>query len=148
MARFSLKSVGCLDTAHPDLQIVAHEAIKVYDFTVLQGRRFPAEQFEFFKKGRTLIGGKWVVTDKRKVVTNCDGYNKLSEHNEDPSNALDIAPYPIDWKNELEFFYLAGIFIALATKLRAEGVIQNQIIWGGRWIRLRDLPHYQIKKKS
>ncbi len=149
MPRFSHRSLGRLDTADNDLQIVAHEAIKYVDFSVRFGYRDPALQFELFQSGRVLRGDKWVLVNKKLWKTNCDGYKILSDHNADPSKALDLVPYPypkdrIDLINE--FFYLAGIVMGLAAKLRAEGIIQNRIFWGGRWKSV-DRPHFYIKKK-
>jgi len=139
MPKFGKRSKVQFETLSNYAQIVLHEAIKVYDFTILYGHRTPEEQFKLFKKGRILNSlGKWVIFNKKKVVTYCDGYNKVSDHNINPSPAFDIAPYPIDWKNIYRFYELAGIIKATAFSLNI------RVQWGGDWKRLKDFPHYKI----
>ena len=41
---------------------------------------FAEDQRRLYNKGRELIDGNWVVVDPSAVVTNCDGYKKISEH--------------------------------------------------------------------
>ncbi len=74
MAKFGKLSLERLATCDDRIQKVMNEAIKHYDFTVLYGYRTPAEQFELFKKGRTLTNGVWKVTGK--TVTQLDGKQK------------------------------------------------------------------------
>jgi peptidoglycan L-alanyl-D-glutamate endopeptidase CwlK len=138
MATFGQKSKDRLATCHPDIQKVMNEAIKEYDFTVLFGTRTPQEQFELFKKGRTLKDGKWVKVGA--TVTNLDGINKKSEHNYSPSRAIDIAPYPIDWNNLQRFKDLSVIVKRIAKELGVD------LVWGGDWERFSDKPHYQLGK--
>lgn len=150
MAKFGKRSLSRLETCHGDLQIILHQAISTLpaglDMTIIFGRRTPSEQFKLFKKGRIYRTiGKWVITDKSKIVTYKDGYKKRSRHNYKPSLAVDVAPYPIDWKNINEFFYLAGHIMAVAKKLYAIGGIDNKLEWGGRWRRFKDYPHFQLK---
>ena len=147
MPKFSKRSSARLDTVHRDLRIVALEAIKIYDFTVTFGRRTPSDQFELYKKGREFINERWAIVNEAAVVTHCDGYKKPSKHNGDPSEAADLVPYPIDWKDRSRFFYLAGIIEAISFRLRADGIIESVIQWGGHWKNFKDYPHYQIKKK-
>jgi len=69
-----------------------------------------------------------------------------SKHNSLPSLAVDIAPYPINWKNESDFYYLGGFVKALAITMNID------IRWGGDWNRnhkpsdekFRDLVHFEI----
>jgi len=145
MARFGRKSKAALATCHPDLQEICHEVIPYYDFTVLFGRRTPKFQFGLFQKGRKKINGVWRVVDKSKVVTYKDGYKKKSRHNSLVSGAVDIAPWPINWKNIREFNYLAGLFMGAAERLLYEHRITHKIQWGGRWKSFKDWPHFQIR---
>lgn len=136
MPRFSQASRDKLATAHPDLQRVLNLAIERIDFTVLYGYRSPSEQMELFKKGRVRENGQW-----RKVgptVTNLDGKSKLSKHNYSPSRAVDIAPYPIDWRDLDRFEELAEVVKQCAEEL---GV---SITWGGDWPKFRDYPHFEL----
>ena len=137
MPNFGQKSKDKLSTCHPDIQKVLNEAIKRYDFMVLYGNRTIEEQFELFKKGRTLKEGKWVKTGS--TVTNLDGKTKKSMHNYSPSLAVDIAPYPIDWNNLERFKEMAKVILECAKEL---GV---NLEWGGNWASFKDYPHFQLK---
>ena len=111
------------------------------DFSVVYGYRTPQIQAELYAKGRNKRGE---VVKASEVVTYKDGTIKKSKHNYEPSKAVDIIPYPSGWKNELEFYFLSGVVMGIADRMYKEGVIENQITWGGRWKTLVDLPHYQI----
>jgi len=144
MPKFGKRSKANLRNVHQDLVLVAYEAIKITDFSVLYGHRSQELQFKLYQKGRKKINGRWRVSDKSKIVTYRDGYKKLSKHNFGIARALDIAPYPIDWKNLKRFYYMAGVFVACANRLKWEGVIDKTIVWGGNWISFKDYPHFQI----
>ncbi len=47
--------------------------------------------------------------------------------------AVDIAPYPIDWKDHKRFYYLAGIVKGVASQM---GI---KVRWGGDWDSDNDL---------
>jgi peptidoglycan L-alanyl-D-glutamate endopeptidase CwlK len=61
-------------------------------------------------------------------------------------NAVDLAPYPIDWKNTKRFYHFAGIVLGVATEM---GI---RIRWGGDWDMdddlddqsFMDLVHFEI----
>jgi len=146
MATYCKLSQDKLITTHIDLQLIFNEVIKVFDNTIVFGYRDPQTQFELFKKGRNLKGGVWVVTNKREVVTNCDGITIKSRHNSYPAEAVDSIPYPIDWKDIDRMHLLAGCVLATAFRLKEEGKITHDIEWGGNWTRFKDYPHYQIKR--
>lgn len=152
MAYFSDISNERLSTAHKDLQTLFNEVIKYFDCTVIYGHRTPEEQFELFKKGRELVNGEWVITDKRLVVTHLDGYNRRSKHNECPALAVDVIPYPINWEDKSRMDYFGGFVLGIATMLRKEGKIKSDIRWGHDWdgdtevsdTKFVDRPHFQI----
>ena len=121
MPRFSDISLKRLQTCHPDLQRVLRETIKHYDFAILCGFRDEEEQERCFHDGSSKL--HWPA----------------SRHNSFPSRAVDVAPYPVDWDNTKEFFYLAGMMIGIATGL---GV---GLTWGGSWKTFVDLPHLELK---
>ena len=50
-----------------------------------------------------------------------------SKHNAEPSLAVDLTPYPVDWNDREAFTYLAGWFMAVA---RMKGY---KVRWGGDW---------------
>lgn len=128
MPKFSQKSLSNLSTCHPDLQKLFNEVIKYFDCTIIEGYRSEEDQFKAFKDGRSKIisGGK---------------------HNNSPSLAVDVAPFPIDWQDKERFYYFAGFVKGIATSL---GI---KIRWGGDWNENNnlkdqsffDLPHFELK---
>lgn len=99
--------------------------------------RSPQEQFDLYKKGRTMDSqGHWIVQDKADVVTNVDGYKIIGAHNYMPSRAIDVAVIdnqtgkPI-WQDSL---YHPLIDIAKSVGLES----------GGSWTSIKDWPHLQI----
>lgn len=128
MPSFGTASRKRLDTCHADLQDICELVIVNYDFTVLEGFRSNSRQDDLFRQGKSkLRGGE-------------------SKHNHNPSLAVDIAPYPIDWDDTGRFYLLAGFMFQTASQL---GV---QLRWGGDWDRdwihsdqtWFDLPHFEI----
>lgn len=134
MPTFSRKSIQTLSTCHSDLQFLLMDVIKVCDFTVLCGHRGKLEQERLFDEGKTQV------------------HYPLSKHNKTPSLAVDIAPYPIDWKDKGRFMFLAGAVHAAAILLLNRGDISHKIRWGGDWNcngdfkdqSFFDLPHFEL----
>ena len=122
MPHFSEKSKQRLSTCHPWLQDICNEGIKIYDFSVLCGHRNETAQMIAFQEGRSKL--EW----------------PKSKHNKTPSLAVDLAPYPIDWKDLERFYHLAGIIKGLAFQMKIP------ITWGGDWLNFKDYPHYEIKE--
>jgi hypothetical protein len=128
MAKFSETSKKRLGTCDPRLVQVCNAAIKRMDFAVLCGHRNKKEQDEAVKNGFSKV--KW----------------PRSKHNKSPSQAVDIAPFPIDWNDIGRFVHLADIVLDEAKKLNIK------IRWGGDWNRngkwsdekFLDLPHFEI----
>jgi peptidoglycan L-alanyl-D-glutamate endopeptidase CwlK len=87
----------------------------VSDLTVLCGYRGQAEQDKAFRDGASKL--QW----------------PRSKHNRTPSAAVDIAPYPVDWKNTAAFEALREYTLELASRLH----IRIRVI---SW----DLPHYEL----
>jgi len=134
MSNYSSSSQRKLDTAHKDLQTVFREVIRIFDNTIVYGHRSPELQLDLFKQGRKQdSSGKWIIVDKSKVVTYCDGTSNKSDHNYYPSRAIDSVPYPIDWKDTERMYYFAGHVKAIAYVLKAQGRITHSIGWGGDW---------------
>lgn len=138
MPSFGERSHARLATCHRNIRIVMDAAIrKGPDFTILCGHRSRAEQNELYQQGRTTPGD---------IVTNIDGLNDTSKHNETPSLAIDIAPYPIDWNDTDRFKILAGYILGVADTLSVP------LRWGGDWDRdytmsderFIDLPHFEL----
>jgi len=131
MPSFGKTSQDKLNTCHPDLQRLMNEVIKLYDFTILEGERTLQQQQTYFKEGKSKL----------------DGVKKKSKHQNKPSLAVDIAPFPIDWNDTKRFYFLAGLVMAKADEL---GI---KIRWGGSWNgsfdfkqnKFDDLVHFQIE---
>lgn len=135
MPSFSKASLAQLKTCHPDLQRVMAKVVETFDFTVLEGYRDRAAQEAAFAKG---------LSQK---------HFPYGEHNQKPSHAVDIAPYPIDWRDEPKaiqrFVYLAGFVMCTALEL---GV---SLRWGGDWNenfdtrdeQFRDYGHFEIHER-
>lgn len=90
MAKFGARSLAELRTLDPRLQSILTEVIKYIDFTIICGHRGQAEQDKVYAEKKSKV--KW----------------PNSKHNTLPSKAVDIAPYPIDWNDEVRFARLMG----------------------------------------
>lgn len=128
MPKFGDRSKRILNTCHPDIQVVCIEVVAYFDHSILSGHRGAAEQTRLFNKG--LSKTAW----------------PQSRHNLEPSMAVDIAPYPIDWDDIERFIYLAGHIMAKGRQLGIE------MRWGGDWGRsnmkikhsFKDWGHFEI----
>ena len=131
MARFGRRSKARLATCDPRLQKVFNEVIKEIDCSVLEGHRSEERQNKLFKEGKTKVT-----------------YPK-GRHNASPSLAVDVAPYPIDWKDRERFTLFAGYVLGVASRM---GITLR---WGGDWNmnwevndnRFDDFPHFEIREK-
>ena len=104
-----------------DLQKVFREVIKYIDFSVICGFRDENDQNEAYLRGNS--SKKW----------------PNSRHNNMPSTAIDVAPYPIDWDDLNSFYRLNGVIMTIAQQMNIK------LIWGASFTTLVDLPHYQLK---
>jgi len=142
MNKLSQRSEKHLSTCHKDLRLVVRDSLEIIDFSVLEGHRGARDQNEYFQKGLSKV--RWPD----------------SLHNEYPSEAIHLAPYPVLWprgvkdptekmKRYARFYYLAGIVITVGHRL---GI---QVKFGGDWNRnhrfddqtFDDLMHYELVKK-
>ena len=128
MPEYSKKSQQKLSTCHSDLQALFREVIKYVDCTILEGHRDEARQNRLYNLGKSRV----MYPD--------------SSHNELPSMAVDVVPYPIDWNDLARFYYFGGIVTGIAFKL---GI---PLRWGGDWDKdmqvkdqnFNDLPHFEL----
>ena len=128
MPSFSNRSLERLDELDLHLAEVLHEVIKHFDFTILCGHRGETEQNAAFQSG--VSQRKWPE----------------GKHNKVPSEAVDVAPYPIDWGDTERFTYLAGWIMAIA---QLKGI---RLRWGGDWDMdtdtgdetFRDKGHFEV----
>ncbi len=128
MPVLSEQSLARLNTCHPGLIAVCRELIKQYDFAVLCGHRSKDEQNKAFQRGSSRL------------------IYPQSPHNRMPSHAVDLAPYPVDWRNLARFREMWHRFDALARLMRERGEIESEFEWGGEWNTLKDFPHIEIKE--
>lgn len=117
-----------LNGVRGDLKAVCLKAFETmpFDITITEGYRSKERQDELFKQGAT------------KVHT--------SRHQS--GNAIDMAPYPVDWKDTARFVTMADHMFAAAKEL---GIT---IRWGGNWSRngtadkppssFVDMPHFEL----
>ncbi len=131
--KFSENSRKLLNQCHRDIIIVCNHLIELIDFKVLDSTIRTYQQQE-----------QWVKEGKSKTLN--------SKHLLKPSQAIDIAPCPLDWKDFYRFTYLAGMFLGCADILRRLGIIKSKFRWGGDWNRnniftdenFRDVVHLEI----
>ena len=120
MYKLSKTSKMHYDTLHPNLKAIIDEVLKIYDISVLCGYRNKEDQDRAFDEDRSKLKFPY------------------SNHNVLPSNAVDIAPYPLDWSDIEEFCFMAGIIFSIAKKLNIK------IRFGKDFKSLRDYPHIEL----
>lgn len=134
MYKFSQRSTQNLGTCHPDLQRIFHQVIKGFDCTILEGERNKEKQNQYYKEKKTKLK-----------------YPK-SRHNSNPSMAVDVVPYPIDWKDGDRMKHFAGYVKGITAILYHQGKIKHLTRWGGDWDndtqlkdnKFQDFPHFEL----
>tara|TARA_R110002126_G_scaffold5344_1_gene28253 strand:+ start:230 stop:622 length:393 start_codon:yes stop_codon:yes gene_type:complete len=130
MPRFGTRSKSRLHTCDGRLIELFNKVVKEFDCTVIEGHRGKDAQNEAYNKGNS----------KLKFPN--------GKHNKSPSVAVDVAPYPIDWKDRDRFHYFGGYVLGIAKSLGLN------IRWGGDWDqdtqtkdnKFDDLVHFEIKE--
>ena len=105
MPHFGKRSKRRLKGIHPKLVSVLNELVKIMDVTVIEGIRSKERQLELLEKGATKV--------------------KYSKHMD--GKAVDLAPYPIDWKDRDRFHFMGGMIRGIAKQLNVS------VRWGGDW---------------
>ena len=129
MPKFGRKSKERLNTCDSNLQKVFNEVIKHVDCSVLEGHREKDRQNKLFEEGKTKV----------KYPN--------GRHNRQPSSAVDVTPYPVDWKDRERQTLFAGFVNGVASQM---GI---NLRWGGDWDqdfqvvdnRFDDFPHFELK---
>ena len=129
MPKFGRKSKENLNTCDSRLQKIFNEVIKHVDCSVLEGHRSKDRQNKLYEEGKTKVK----YPDGR--------------HNRQPSSAVDVTPYPVDWKDRERQTLFAGFVIGVASQM---GI---NLRWGGDWDqdfqvvdnRFDDFPHFELK---
>lgn len=132
MFKFGKRSLDNLATCHPVLQTLAKKALEknLLDFTVICGHRSKADQDAAFKAGTS--GLRW----------------PKSYHNRTPSLAMDLVPYPLNWKAIADFEALGILIEETWEDMTEEEKGGFDLFWGKNWVKLVDYPHWQIMKKG
>ena len=129
MPRFGKRSISRLKTCDQKLQELFYEVVKHFDCSILEGHRGEEGQNKAYADGKSKVkypNGK---------------------HNQNPSIAVDVAPYPIDWSDRDRFHYFGGFVLGVAKEMGMN------IRWGGDWNqdthtkdnKFDDLVHFEIK---
>ena len=132
MPRFGKRSKERLRGVDSRIVNVLNEVVKYYDITVIEGLRSQERQDELMAQGKS----------KTKFGKHVQG------------KAVDIAPYPIDWKARDDFHLLGGFVLGVASQM---GI---NIRWGGDWSssslyegqrttkdnNFDDLVHFELKE--
>ena len=129
MPYFGEKSKERLNTCDRKLQKVFNEVIKHVDCSVLEGHREKDRQNKLYEEEKTKVK----YPDGR--------------HNRQPSSAVDVTPYPVDWEDRERQTLFAGFVIGVASQM---GI---KLRWGGDWDqdfqvvdnRFDDFPHFELK---
>jgi peptidoglycan L-alanyl-D-glutamate endopeptidase CwlK len=131
MPVFGFASKAALSTCDVRLQRLFNEVIKYWDCQVLEGHRGKEAQEAAFKAGNTQL------------------HYPHGKHNAVPSRAVDVAPWPVDWKNQRRFDAFAGFVLGISKTMGLK------IRWGGDWNRnlnpadesFIDLPHFELDEE-
>jgi peptidoglycan L-alanyl-D-glutamate endopeptidase CwlK len=128
MPVFGEESKRKLATCDPRLIALFNEVIKHWDCRVTCGYRNKEDQDLAYKRRNSTK--KW----------------PNSKHNIEPSIAVDVVPYPVNWGDINRFYMFSGFVLGVASqmgiKIRTgadwdgDGDIQDQL--------LIDLPHFEL----
>lgn len=134
MPKFSQRSFSQLSTCHIELQTLFYEVIRTVDCKVLEGYRNQEDQEKAFLDGNSKL------------------HYPHGKHNKQPSMAVDVAPYPVDWQNYKLFYWFGGFVLGVASRLREEGKMTYGVKWGADWDgdydfndqTFNDLVHFEL----
>lgn len=123
---FSASSEAVLKSVKPQLQALAHEALRIspidFGYPRTGGLRTAVEQTILFHEGKS----------------NADGLEHISKHQK--GEALDFYAF-VDGKASWDKHHLA---IVAAAHLQAASKLGVAIEWGGLWRSFEDYPHIEL----
>lgn len=132
MSSFSESSKQKLSECHPHLQRLFEEVIKHYDCTILCGHRSKDEQDQAFTLGTSKV--TW----------------PNSKHNKKPSLAVDVMPYPVNWKDNIRTYHFVGFVLGVAKTLGIK--VRSGADWDGdmdfKDQNFFDLPHWELIEET
>ena len=129
MAKFGKVSRRRLKTCKNELQLLFKEIVKNFDCSIIVGYRGREDQNRAFREGHSKV--EW----------------PNGKHNKNPSSAVDVAPYPVNWDDRERFIYFAGFVKGVAYRMNIP------IRWGGDWDsdtelsdnKFDDLVHFELR---
>ena len=114
-----------LTNVEPQLVALVTDVGMARDIIVLQGARTVAEELEAIASHHSALRdpmhSKHVISDTRPLA-----------------QAVDIGPWPLDWKDIASFQELGAFMKERALALH------TPIQWGGEWVHLKDYVHYEM----
>jgi len=125
MYKLGKKSQERLRGVNSQLVNILFELVKIMDITVIEGVRTQERQDKLVAEGKSKT--------------------KFSKHI--TGQAVDLAPYPIDWEDRDRFHYMGGMVRGIAQQMG------YKIRWGGDWDsdgetkdnNFDDLVHIELK---
>ena len=147
------RSLSRLEGVHPDLVKIVKTAAEIatadLDFTVVEGLRSIEQMCINYGKGRTVqqctakgVPAKYSEPSAAKVTWLANPF--LSKHGASSDgfgHAVDLAPFPIDWKDNARFHKLGDLMKRAAVQAGIAGMT-----WGGDWTK-PDMPHFELSKR-
>ena len=131
MPSFGERSRKNLESCHPDLQRLFERVVVERDCSVLCGHRDEEAQMEAYN-----------AKPRRSKVQFPN-----SKHNQEPSIAVDVVPYPrIDWNDKGRFYLFVGYVLGVASQMGID--IRCGADWDGdgevKDQNFHDLPHFEL----
>lgn len=134
MPHFSKTSKKRLATCEQDLQTLFNYVIRYFDCKIICGERTKKAQEKAFNEGFSKV------------------HYPNSKHNRSPSMAVDVVPYPVEWKNTKRMKFFAGYVLGIAQRMFNDGEINHKVISGLDWdadtilkdTTFKDHPHFQL----
>lgn len=135
-----------LDALYPPMaDIISHmdAAVNPDHFERFETYRSVDTQLEYWKKGRTLINGVWVITDSSVVITKAMPGDSLHAY----GLATDYVPR-LSSKHGLQFSWDDYDLMQpgkqpVPWKVIGAAAAKYKLTWGGLWTKFPDLPHVQ-----
>lgn len=140
--RLSERSLNSLKGVNPTLVKVVERAIELteQDFLVLEGVRSKEQCYINYGKGRTAAqcSAKGVPTKYAQPnLSKVTWLNNPLASKHVTGNAVDLVPYPIDWKTISKFTTISKAMKQAAKELGVD------LEWGGDWTK-KDYPHFEL----
>ena len=134
MPQFGERSNKNLRECHRDLRVLFREVIEHFDCSIIEGFRPEDEQNKAYHAGKSKL------------------MFPESKHNQDPSQAVDAVPFPVDWNDHRRMYMFGGFVLGVAARLYSEGKMNYRVRWGGDWDgdtenndqTFHDLPHFEL----